>query len=221
MRSKTLWALIFFMVGCGRQSAEPQPKTEISLTEADLKFHDSREPATWYDWYRKGLSIQSESLDGALYCFNQATEAWREAYKQNKVPKKDPTDILLQKSYLFARMREPKWALVYAGRFGEYFPNDPLTAEARAHAFALSGDYRKAQELLGGKSSTFARLIAGMLQIQEGDRAGGRAMMVSAWKEQVEKSAAKNDSAWLKNFFWPLLPDEMQQILREEGLSPT
>ncbi|GEM_PF-4728095 len=128
--------LPLFPAACGG-SAPSEPKGKpVTLAPGDLdKGFIKKEARRWYAWHTKGLDLVKENrLEEALYCFNQALEAWP------KTRKKLPTDTYLQKAFLFLKMKRPRLAILYFDKFEKVFPGNKYAEEGRKRAEKMLSD---------------------------------------------------------------------------------
>jgi tetratricopeptide (TPR) repeat protein len=189
----------------------------LTAEERASASYIKEESREWHIWHTRGNAVQrTGKYDEALYCYNQAEKA------------AETTDTVLQKSYLFLRMREPVWAIRYADRFAERFPRDSGPPAVRALAYCELGKnedaLREADRL--AKGSLARQIVQAVIQSRKGDATGGNAAVIAAWIDNMKRhysypAAPRPEHLEQLEFLtWPTLPSDAQKILTEARLDP-
>jgi len=223
--------LICVCIGCSSISPqEPQGKA-VELTEEDLKYATQKDEKIrmWYAWQGKGLELaEQKRYEEALYCYHQAVKIWpkKKPSSHQEDQRKfirhfpEPTSTLLQIGFLYIRMREPEWALVYFDKFESYLPGDKNTYHGRAIAYYMLKNYEKSLEYCNKNLTSereLCQIIEGAIYIQKGSREKGLNLIKQAWgqlKDDIHKKPYTYKD-WLYNQFWSLLPNDIQNIIIE------
>jgi hypothetical protein len=184
--------MMFSLSGCSSEPPEPPGETVV-LSPSDYSTSGKEAYRECDTWDMKGLRLVDHDNQKALYCLHQAISAWFRAQALEKAKKdgdevlktKAPTDIYIQLSGLYLKMREPTWALKYADLFIKEVPVFNYTAlQYRSLALYMLSRHKEAlEECQLGNDKGLCSILEGGVIMHQGDPEKGKAMIREAWTQ--------------------------------------